>query len=320
MSANDKMDIVETTEPATAAAADGDETEEEDEMGVPVKDSKKEEPENADKKKEVENAEKSPSSTIEKDNEKAPPPEQEDAIAATTSSSRLSKKRPRSPSETADGAAAPVPAATASSSTSHSQHQQAAVSAASAAAAAQVSATMGWNGLYSLLSASVTTNTSSGSGNSNNLPTVEQVQQAALKSVQECPPFCHLSKSDSAPQLKVSLEERRLLAKGGMRGFRMARATHGVSSGNYYYEALILDPPPVSEIAASLPPNIRMGKKLQESMQQALLEEQKGLPKTSTCKFRRPEHFSRRRYDLDYSKQRYLLSRLLHFFGFAMLF
>jgi hypothetical protein len=58
-----------------------------------------------------------------------------------------------------------------------------------------------------------------------------------------------------------------------MRGYRMARATHGISSGHYYYEVLILDPPPVSEIVAALPPNIRMGQKLQDQMQQALLEE-----------------------------------------------
>lgn len=169
-----------------------------------------------------------------------------------TSSGRPTKKRPRSP--VLDEA-------------STASLQQAAVSAASAAAAAQLSAAMGWNGLYSLLSASaITTSTT------NTMPTVEQVEQAATKCVQECPPFVHLSKTDSAPQLKV-MDDRRLIIKGGMRGYRMSRATHGVSSGNFYYEATILEPPPVSEIAASLPPNVRMGKKLQAQIQQALLDE-----------------------------------------------
>jgi Set1/Ash2 histone methyltransferase complex subunit ASH2 len=170
-------------------------------------------------------------------------------------STRPSKKRPRSP----------IP-----EEPSNAALQQAAVSAASAAAAAQLSASMGWNGLYSLLSASaITTSTT------NVMPSVEQVEQAATKCVLECPPFVHLSKTDSAPQLKI-LDDRRLIIKGGMRGYRMSRATHGVSSGNFYYEAILLDPPPVSEIAASLPPNVRMGKKLQAQIQQALLDEKEG--------------------------------------------
>lgn len=182
------------------------------------------------------------------------PEAQPETSAAPSSSTKPSKKRPRSP-ETAESAAT------------------AAVSAASAAAAAQLSASMGWNGLYSLLSASAITSSST-------LPVLEQVQQAALKSVQECPPFVHLSKADSAPQLKI-VDDRRLAVKGGLRGYRMTRATHGVSSGNYYYEVLILEPPAVSEIVAALPPNIRMGKKLEDQMQQALLEEKEGKPKAS---------------------------------------
>lgn len=174
-----------------------------------------------------------------------------------TSGTTRSKKRPRSPSESD-----PSPAVTA------------AVSAASAAAAAQLSATMGWHGLYSLLSATALTSAA-------NLPTVEQVQQAAQKSVADSPPFVHLSKTDSAPQLKM-VDDRRLHIKGGMRGYRMSRATHGISQGHYYYEVLILDPPKVSEIVDALPSNVRMGAKLQEQMQQALKAEKEGKPADTT--------------------------------------
>lgn len=159
------------------------------------------------------------------------------------------KKRPRSPCEL---------------------EPTASVSAASAAAAAQLSATMGWNGLYSLLSVSALTSAAS-------LPTVEQVHQAAMKSVADCPPFVHLSKTDSAPQLKV-VDERRLHIKGGMRGYRMGRATHGISQGHYYFEVLIMDPPAVSDVASSFPSNVRLSPELQEQMQQALCAEKEGKP------------------------------------------
>jgi Set1/Ash2 histone methyltransferase complex subunit ASH2 len=67
-----------------------------------------------------------------------------------------------------------------------------------------------------------------------------------------------------------------------MRWYRISRATHGISSGCYYYEVVILEPPSVSEIVASLPTNARMGKMLQQQMQQAIQEEQENAPKTST--------------------------------------
>jgi Set1/Ash2 histone methyltransferase complex subunit ASH2 len=158
------------------------------------------------------------------------------------------------------------------------------ISVASCAAAAQLTATMGLYGLSSLISASIQqpTNLSEPNVLSGALPTLEQVQQAATKSVQEAPPQVHLSKTDSAPQLKI-LDDRRLTAKGGMRGYRMSRATHGISTGCYYYEVIILEPPSVSEIVSSLPTNTRMGKTLQQQMQQALKEEQEeNAPKTST--------------------------------------
>ena len=213
----------------------------------------------------------------------------------STSTTRSSKKRSRSPEVPLSSAKDPPPSST--TTTAQQQHQVAAVSAASAAAAAQLCLSQGWNGLYSLLSATTLTTTTaqsmsvsgadasgsvSGGGVSSNasnngLPTVDQVRQAALKSVQEMPPHVHLSKTDSAPQLKIT-DDRRLTVKGGMRGYRMARATHGISSGNYYYEVTILDPPPISEIVASLPSNARMGKRLQNQLQQAMLEEKQGVP------------------------------------------
>ena len=50
----------------------------------------------------------------------------------------------------------------------------------------------------------------------------------------------------------------------------MSRATHGVSQGYYYFEVLVLDPPTIHEIVASLPPNARLGSSLQRQIQQAL--------------------------------------------------
>ena len=63
-----------------------------------------------------------------------------------------------------------------------------------------------------------------------------------------------MSTKDSAPQLKLEDPplmttdndggntniRRRLVVKGAIRGYRMSRATHGVSNGCYYYEAIIV--------------------------------------------------------------------------------
>jgi Set1/Ash2 histone methyltransferase complex subunit ASH2 len=200
-----------------------------------------------------------------------------------------------------------------SSSTSSGQHQQqASVSAASAAVASQLSASMGLQGLYSLLSLTVisgatsgggstssgggggsgagTSSSSAGAGGSsagaNLLPTIEQVQQAATKSVTDNPPFCHLSKTDSAPQLKIASDSFRLVCKGGMRGYRMTRGSHGVSEGNYYYEVVVLDPPSASEIAQSLPSNVRLGRQLQQDMQEALRAEERAKAAMAVAKDR----------------------------------
>lgn len=103
-----------------------------------------------------------------------------------------------------------------------------------------------------------------------NLPSVEQLTTAATKFYTETPPFVHFAKNDSAPQLKI---EGHFLVKGGMRGYRMARASHGVTEGTYYFELVIKEPPSVQEIAASLPSNVRLGPKLQKQLQDELLRQ-----------------------------------------------
>ena len=161
-----------------------------------------------------------------------------------------------------------------------------AIAAANLAAAVQMAASLQLNGLLSLLTPSsggaaadptvlqtsslVTAASLSSSSAAWQVPTPEQARQAAVKAVQENPPFVHLSKTDSAPQLKIMAESDRLAIKGGMRGYRMSRATHGVSQGYYYFEVLVLPPPPISEIVANLPANARLGPTLQKQIQQAL--------------------------------------------------
>lgn len=107
------------------------------------------------------------------------------------------------------------------------------------------------------------------------LPSVDLVGNAVSKSINEYPPFMTMSTKDSAPQLQledpppVVVEsaadrvspsnstteksgdksnssssdsfQRKLVVKGGMKGYRMSRATHGATSGCYYYEAVVLD-------------------------------------------------------------------------------
>lgn len=92
------------------------------------------------------------------------------------------------------------------------------------------------------------------------LPSVESVSAVALKSVNDFPPYVVMNVRDTAPQLtldntgtgSVANENevkgidftetiRRFVVRGGMRGYRMSRASHGVDkSGCYYYEAVIL--------------------------------------------------------------------------------
>ena len=101
------------------------------------------------------------------------------------------------------------------------------------------------------------------------MPSLEMVSNSASKGVKEYPPFMTMSVKDSAPQLKLEdppkvvlvddeLEDeeeedgsndskqpqldvqRKFVVKGGMKGYRMSRSTKGVTTGCYYYEAIIL--------------------------------------------------------------------------------
>lgn len=195
-----------------------------------------------------------------------------------------SKKRPRSPSEPA-GTTDTAPAAPVST---------ASVTAAAAAAAAQLCASMGLQGLYALLSVTALRSNAP-------LPTVAQVQEAAQKTLTDQGPsnYVHWSKTDSAPQLTVgggstlagsagasnattataasSSEDSQFVhVQGGLRGYRMSRASHGVSDGHYYFEMQVLEPPKVSEIVDSLPSNVRLSSKLQQAMDTALQLEREG--------------------------------------------
>jgi hypothetical protein len=107
------------------------------------------------------------------------------------------------------------------------------------------------------------------------LPSEDAVSNTANRFISEFPPFVTMSTKDSAPQLKLESPpatvgtigtkteiysqgyvdkandasalhvdfadfQRKLIVKGGMKGYRMSRATHGVSSGCHFYEAIIL--------------------------------------------------------------------------------
>mmetsp|Transcript_4177 Transcript_4177/g.6517 ORF Transcript_4177/g.6517 Transcript_4177/m.6517 type:complete len:365 (-) Transcript_4177:71-1165(-) len=96
------------------------------------------------------------------------------------------------------------------------------------------------------------------------LPSLEQTKIAAMAKLKELPPIVHLSKTDTAPQLKI---DNYLTVKGGMRGYRTSRATHGVNAGDYYYECWIMPGPTVDEIKDILPSNARLAPKLKEQLQ-----------------------------------------------------
>ena len=87
------------------------------------------------------------------------------------------------------------------------------------------------------------------------LPSISAVSNTALRLINDfnLPPFVTMSTKDSAPQLKLEDPpltttgdesgnlniRRRLVVKGAIRGYRMSRATQGVTNGCYYYEAII---------------------------------------------------------------------------------
>ncbi|KAI2495115.1 euchromatin binding [Fragilaria crotonensis] len=112
------------------------------------------------------------------------------------------------------------------------------------------------------------------------IPTAAQVSASSKKMVQETPPMVHLSKADTAPQLKI---ENFFTLKGGMRGYRTCRASHGVQAGEYYFECWIQPGPTVDEIKALLPPHVRLAPKLKAQLQAIEeLEKSKASSSTST--------------------------------------
>jgi len=92
-----------------------------------------------------------------------------------------------------------------------------------------------------------------------------------------------MSKTDSAPALKI--DPLRLQIKGGMRGYRMSRSSHGIQQGNYYYEVLIQDPPKASELANQFPPYLQLHPKLQKEMEEAIQLEKEGKPPNPSSGF-----------------------------------
>ena len=155
---------------------------------------------------------------------------------------------------------------------------------------------LGWNGLASLLSASSTTATTANTPSTNNssntalvsLPTVEQTQIAAKKAVADHPPWVHWSKTDTAPQLRCNEHRCHLTSGPFLRGYRMARASHGAAAPStsnttnntnnaaaYFFECKLLPGPTAHEIVAALPPHARLGPGLQARLQAALEREQK---------------------------------------------
>jgi Set1/Ash2 histone methyltransferase complex subunit ASH2 len=106
------------------------------------------------------------------------------------------------------------------------------------------------------------------------IPSIDAVRQAAKKAAVEQPVWVHWSKQDMAPHFKC--DSTRLSIAGAMRGYRMARASHGVSSsGSFYFECIILSGPSAIDILHSLPPNARLGPGLREKLQAAMDWEEK---------------------------------------------
>jgi Set1/Ash2 histone methyltransferase complex subunit ASH2 len=139
-----------------------------------------------------------------------------------------------------------------------------AVTAAALSTAAQHMTASGFHGLSSLLINAL----QEGQQHATLIPSVESVQQAAKKAIADQPVWVHWSKQDMAPQFKC--DAARLSLTGAMRGYRMARASHGVSAGCFYFEVIVLPGPSATEMLASLPPNARLGPGLREQLQLAV--------------------------------------------------
>ena len=101
-----------------------------------------------------------------------------------------------------------------------------------------------------------------------------QITQMTQRILADIPPYVHLSR-DAAPQLQIDADQGKLVVKGGMRGYKMVRASHGVSSGGcWYYEAIVLDPPKVKDIINALPTNVRLGEGVREGLRRGLESEE----------------------------------------------
>ena len=98
---------------------------------------------------------------------------------------------------------------------------------------------------------------------------------ATTKTLNENPTYVHLSQKDSAPQL--TLENDKLTVKGAFRGYRMVRGSHGVSSGNWYFEVMVLNPPKVSEVVKALPKNVRLAETLKEGLKKGMMKEREDM-------------------------------------------
>jgi SPRY domain len=140
-----------------------------------------------------------------------------------------------------------------------------AITVAALSSAVQHMTGVGYHGMASLLSNAI----QDSQQQSSVIPSIEIVRQAAKKAAVEQPVWVHWSKQDMAPHFKC--DSTRLSISGAMRGYRMARASHGVaSSGCYYFECTVLKGPSASDILHSLPPNARLGSGLREKIQAAV--------------------------------------------------
>ena len=148
-----------------------------------------------------------------------------------------------------------------------------ALTAAAMSAAVQQMSVTGYHGLATLLTGALQEPTHT------LIPSKEQVEFAARKAMQDQPVWVHWSKNDMAPQFKV--DPNRLVVTGALRGYRMARASHGCTGkGTFYFEIQMLPGPTATEIVNSLPPNARLGPGLREQLQKAV-EWEENLPKSS---------------------------------------
>ena len=109
----------------------------------------------------------------------------------------------------------------------------------------------------------------------NNL--IANTKSTTNKLLNDTPPFVHLSPKDAAPQLQI--DNDKLTVKGAFRGYRMVRGSHGVSTGNWYFEVIVCAPPKVSEVVKALPKNVRMGEVLKNGLREGMVREREEMRK-----------------------------------------